>query len=129
MVSVVSFDTLVFRDTSPIYLQICNHIKAGIVAETIKNGEELPSRRQVSALLGVNPNTIQKAYKQLEEEGFIHSQPGAKSVISITENQVKQVKIDLVEADLVEFIRHLQSFGIKKAQALTLLDKLWEVEI
>lgn len=125
----VSLEELNLNQETPIYQQIIRHIKLGIVADSIQNGDEMPSRRKVSALLGVNPNTIQKAYKQLEEEGFIHSQPGAKSVISITENQVKQVKIDLVEADLVEFIRHLQSFGIKKAQALTLLDKLWEVEI
>ena len=53
-------------DTSPIYLQILLYIKRGIIAGSIVDGAELPSRRVLSALLGVNPNTVQKAYKLLE---------------------------------------------------------------
>ncbi|MDD2621069.1 MAG: GntR family transcriptional regulator, partial [Syntrophomonadaceae bacterium] len=47
------------EDGSPLYLQIIRHIKQGIVAETIQNQDEMPSRRVLSSLLGVNPNTVQ----------------------------------------------------------------------
>ena len=61
----ISFDSFIAQDGVPIYLQIVKHIKSGIVSGTVVNGDEVPSRRVLSALLGVNPNTIQKAYLSL----------------------------------------------------------------
>ena len=75
----VTFEKFVLEDTGPIYLQIIRYIKQGIAAGAIGDQEEIPSRRALSALLGVNPNTIQKAYHLLEEEGVITSRSGAKS--------------------------------------------------
>ena len=75
----VSFDDLVLVEGVPIYQQILRHVKLGIAGGTIPHGETLPSRRVVSALLGVNPNTVQKAYRLLEEEGLIQSCPGPKA--------------------------------------------------
>ena len=73
----ISFDHFIPNDQSPIYQQIILYIKQGIAAGVIRNGDEMPSRRTLSALLGVNPNTVQKSYKLLEEEGIISSTPGA----------------------------------------------------
>ncbi len=123
----VTFETLELQGDTPLYLQIIHHIKAGIVAEVVVDGDELPSRRQVSTLLGVNPNTIQKAYKQLEEEGFLCSHTGAKSTISLTETQVRALKAQLIEEDICSIIAHLKAFGVEKEGALFLLDKFWEV--
>ena len=81
----ISFDSFIIDGILPIYLQIILFIKRGIIAGTVKNGEELPSRRVLSALLGVNPNTVQKAFAILEEEGLILSRAGAKSVINISD--------------------------------------------
>ena len=69
----LSFSHLILADGVPIYQQILRYVKLGIAGGTIAHGEELPSRRVVSALLGVNPNTVQKAYRLLEEEGLILS--------------------------------------------------------
>ena len=69
--ALVSFDRFSLAEGSPIYSQIIRFIKAGIVAGTIADGDEFPSRRALSALLGVNPNTIQKACRLLEEEGLL----------------------------------------------------------
>ena len=55
----VDFGQLQLTDGVPIYLQIIGYLKAGISAGVVKDGDELPSRRTLSALLGVNPNTIQ----------------------------------------------------------------------
>ena len=63
----ISFESFVPDGNVPIYLQIVGYIKRGIVAGTIGNGAEMPSRRMLSALLGVNPNTVQKSYAMLEE--------------------------------------------------------------
>ena len=67
---VISFEDFILQDDSPIYMQIIRYVKRGIVSGVIQNGDEMLSRRALSALLGVNPNTIQKAYHLLEEEGI-----------------------------------------------------------
>ena len=67
----LSFSRFVPEEGLPIYLQIIRHVKRGIAAGTVQGGDELPSRRMLSAQLGVNPNTVQKAYRLLEEEGLI----------------------------------------------------------
>lgn len=77
----ISFDNFIMEEGVPIYLQIVRHIKRGIASGEIKNRDEMPSRRVLSALLGVNPNTVQKAYHMLEEEKLIESRAGAGSCI------------------------------------------------
>ena len=70
----VSFDGFRPEGSEPIYLQIVGLISSvGIVAGEIPSGDELPSRRMLSALLGVNPNTVQKACRMLEEERILVS--------------------------------------------------------
>ena len=64
----ISFECFPLEEGIPIYLQIIRHVKRGIVAGIVRDGDELPSRRVLSARLGVNPNTVQKAYRLLEEE-------------------------------------------------------------
>lgn len=75
----VSFDGLRLGDGGPIYQQIVRYLQRGLAAGTICAGDELPSRRVLSARLGVNPNTVQKAYRLLEEAGLIASHAGAKA--------------------------------------------------
>ena len=66
----ISFDTFRGTEGTPIYQQTLLFIKRGAVAGTIRDGDELPSRRMLSALLGINPNTVQKAFRMLEDEGL-----------------------------------------------------------
>lgn len=75
----VSFEAFRAVDGAPVYLQIINFIKRGAIAGTIRDGDELPSRRVLSALLGINPNTVQKAFHILEEEHMMESRTGAKA--------------------------------------------------
>ena len=78
----VSFGGFSRREGSPIYSQIVRYIKAGIVAGTVADGDEFPSRRALSALLGVNPNTIQKAYRELERQGYIYTSSGVGTFVA-----------------------------------------------
>ena len=64
----ISFQAFRQTDGTPIYLQIIRYIQQGLAAGTIRDGDELPSRRVLSALLAVNPNTVQKAFRLLEDE-------------------------------------------------------------
>ena len=122
----ISFDEFIMEPGSPIYQQILLYIKRGIVSGTVSNGDELPSRRVLSSRLGVNPNTVQKAYRLLEEEGLITSRTGSGSCMVLSPERVKQVRQELLEADGRNAVRMLKSMGLSKQQAFALIEKYWD---
>ena len=122
----ISFEHFMMQDGSPIYIQILLYIKRGIVAGIIKDGDELPSRRVLSATLGINPNTVQKAYKLLEEEGLIASRAGAKSYVVVTEMKCKEIRTELLEDDAKTAVNALKLMGVSKEEAHALIEKYWE---
>lgn len=122
----VSFESFKIEDGSPIYVQILLHIKRGIVAGSIQDGDELPSRRMLSALLGVNPNTVQKAYRMLEEEGLMQSHSGAKSCMVLDGEKTGRVRAQLTEHEAGALVASMKQMGLTKEQALSLIEKMWE---
>ncbi len=124
----ISFEGLTLGPGVPIYLQIIWYIKRAVVAGTVRDGDEMPSRRTLSALLGVNPNTIQKAYRQLEEEGLVCSHAGAKSYVTLTAEQLTTIRCQLLEADARALIDAMKQMGVSRTEALSLVERLWEEE-
>lgn len=122
----VSFDDLVLLDGMPIYQQILRHVKLGIAGGTIAPGDALPSRRVLSALLGVNPNTVQKAYRLLEEEGLIQSRSGAKSCVAADEAARARVRAELLQEQAQQAVAALKRMGLSKEAALELIAQHWE---
>ena len=109
----ISFENFTPEDGIPIYFQIVRHIKRGIAGGAVVDGDEVPSRRVLSALLGVNPNTIQKAYSILEEEGLMTSHSGAKSYMSLADGSIARVREELLQTDarkIVKALREIQLF-------------------
>lgn len=124
----ISFELFIMQDGIPIYLQILLYIKRGIIAGIIQDGDELPSRRVLSALLGVNPNTVQKAYKSLEEEGLIQSRTGAKSCVVVTEQKLQEIRAELLEEDARDVVMKLKMMGVSCEEAHALIDRYWDAE-
>ena len=122
----ISFENFMMEDGMPIYLQIILFMKRGIIAGVIADGEELPSRRVLSALLGVNPNTVQKAYRMLEEEGLIQSHSGAKSYVVLDSAVKERIRSELLESDAKGVINSLRQMGLTKEDAVALIEKYWE---
>lgn len=122
----ISFENFMMQDGLPIYLQILLYIKRGIIAGMISDGDELPSRRVLSALLGVNPNTVQKAYKLLEDEGLIQSRTGAKSCVAVTVEKLRAIRAELLEEDARKAVASLKQMGVSKEEAHALIDKYWD---
>jgi len=106
-------------------MQIVRFIRQGLAAGTILSGDEMPSRRVLSALLGVNPNTIQKAYRILEDDGLIQSHAGAKSYVSATPEQREQIRARLLAEDVRRLIRTLRQSGVPKEEAIALVNQIW----
>ena len=123
----ISFDAFVLEDNVPIYLQIVGYIKRGSVAGTIENGAEMPARRMLSALLGVNPNTGQKSYAMLEEEGRIHSRAGAKSCVAADEAAIRRLRGELLGQNLKTVIDAMKQMGMTLEDAQAALADHWEV--
>ncbi len=65
-----------YRDARPIYSQIVDGFREQIIAGILPEGEKLPSVRELASALTINPNTIQRAYRELEAEGWIVTVPG-----------------------------------------------------
>ena len=119
----VSFDGLRLGDGGPIYQQIVRYLQRGLAAGTICAGDELPSRRVLSARLGVNPNTVQKAYSMLERYGLIHSLPGKGSFLSKPQAAVDKRRRDALDmAD--NAMREAISCGITRDELIELLSGL-----
>lgn len=122
----INFDQFKLEDGMPIYLQIVLYIKRGIIAGVIVDGDELPSRRILSALLGVNPNTVQKTYRILEDEGLIQSHAGAKSYMVLDEEKVRRIRRELLEGDARTVVSAMKQMGLSLDEAAALLKKYWD---
>ena len=122
----VSFESLLQAEGSPIYLQIIRYLERGIAAGTVRDGDELPSRRVLSARLGVNPNPIQKAFRALEEAGVITSRAGAKSEVSLTPERAAAIRRRLLEEEAAALVSALRQMGLDREQAAALVLQLWD---
>ena len=95
-----------YRDNRPIYEQIKSGMIELVSAGGLKPGEKLPSVRDLATQLAINPNTIQRAYRELETEGYICSVPGKGSFVAETGDIIKSrreslfAKFDGVTAEL-----------------------------
>ena len=124
----ISFQAFRQTDGTPIYLQIIRYIQQGLAAGTIQDGDELPSRRVVSALLAVNPNTVQKAFRLLEDEGLVTSRAGAKSFIQVTPEQIAALRRELLETEMQAMVDAARRMGLTREDAHRLLDTLYDRE-
>ena len=124
----IDFEGFIQTEGQPIYLQIMRYIKQGLASGIIADGEELPSRRALSAYLTVNPNTVQKAYRLLEEEGLVQSHAGAKSFVCATEQQRAVLRRELTENELRGMVRSMKGMGLTAKEAAALVEKLYAEE-
>ena len=105
-----------FNKKEPMYPQLSRYIKKLILADELKHYEELPSRRELALQLSINPNTVQKAYKQLEDEGIIKTISNVRSVVIVNE---------MIEETMKEFVKECQTSGLDFQQTIVWLTKLW----
>lgn len=122
----ISFEGFMLEDSGPVYLQIIRYIRQGIASGVIGDREEVPSRRALSALLGVNPNTIQKAYHLLEEEGIIVSRSGAKSYTYVNPQTIERIRREQLWSGTAEWVRAMRQLGVSKEEAYALAEEIWE---
>ena len=111
-----------YRDARPIYAQITDGLKEQISAGVLQSGEKLPSVRELAASLAINPNTIQRSYRQLEADGWIVTVPGKGCFVCSNEKVAQEEKKQLLAA-FDAAAEALMSFGVSRE---TLIARLQE---
>ena len=113
------------KSRKSIHEQVVDNIKELIISGVLSPDEKLPSIRDISKTLTVNPNTIQKSYKELERQGFIYTLSGLGSFVSssldlkIDENRVSKIKYDIGNS-----ISELFFMGLKKDAVATIVTNI-----
>ena len=109
-----------YRDTRPIYEQIKDQLRKLILTGGIAQGEKLPSVRELATQLAINPNTIQRAYRELEQEGWLVSVPGKGSFANLGADAGRQRKEELLE-QFTALAAELRCLGMTDAQLMEAL--------
>ena len=111
-----------YRDARPIYAQIIDGFREQIAAGVLQPGEKLPSVRDLAAELAINPNTIQRSYRQLELEGWIVSMQGKGCFVS-GEMSIRQREADRLLTEFDRIVSSLERCGVTREELKARLAK------
>ena len=109
----------------PIYEQLIGNIEQNILLGIYPPGTLLPSLRELSVTLGINPNTIQKAYAELTRRGIIQPSPGSGSYVSVHSIELLRTEARKRLVELKTLLSELALAGIEKDEILTLLSSVY----
>ncbi len=112
------------KDSRPIYEQICEKMRDLIIGGYLEENEKIPSVRDMAANLAINPNTIQKAYKTLEVEGYIYSKPAKGYFVGITKKSEQRMSVLLKQFE--ECVEELNFLGYEKEELLKIIDRVYQ---
>jgi GntR family transcriptional regulator len=109
------------RSRLPIYEQLVDKFKELIISEVLKANEQLPSVRTLAQELTINPNTIQKAYRELERQGYIYSLKGKGSFVNGAIENANSEKLKKLKEELRKVLSEAMYLGMKKEEAVDIV--------
>ena len=110
------------RDSRPIYEQIMDNLRRLIISGGISPGERLPSVRELASQLAINPNTIQRAYRELENQGYLVTLPGKGTFVA--ENQsIREQRLAQLWKQLDQAVEELRFAGVTREELVERLQK------
>ena len=112
----------------PIYTQILEKIQTRIISGIYKPGEKLPSVRELAAEASVNPNTMQKAFAELERSGLILTQRNSGRTVTEDTEMIDQIQTQMALAQVKTFFNNLKELGYTEDKILALVKKAMEEE-
>ena len=116
----------IVNDREPVYIQIIRNIKQKVVTGELKMGERLPSRREMAVNINVNPNTVQKAYKEMEEMGLINTIKNNQSTITEDENFVRQIRKSLINEAAEIFVEKMKAINVGKDEIKNIINEKYD---
>ena len=116
----------VLNSDRPIYTQILERIQTRIISGIYKPGEKLPSVRELAAEASVNPNTMQKAFAELERSGLIQTQRNNGRTVTEDTDMIKQVQTQVALSQVQSFFSTMTQLGFNKEEILAFVKKAAE---
>lgn len=107
----------------PIFLQIVERIQMDIISGKYAPGDKLPSVRDLASEAAVNPNTMQKAFSELERTGLVHSVRTSGRYITEDTTMIEELKASLAKEKINEFLELMQKLGYKNEEILALMNQ------
>lgn len=121
----VNFSDLQFDDSAPVYQQIAEYLKRQILLGTVQDGDPMPSRRELAAQTGINPNTAQKAYRLMTEEGYVVTDGNSGSFVHLTPELHEQISAQLTRGLVQAFVNQAKANRLSYKKVLDLISELW----
>ncbi len=100
-----------FSSSVPVYRQVIQAIKLEMLSGRLQPGNQLPPIRELAKILKLNPNTVAKAYYNLEEEGFIESKRGSGNWVNYKNNKLDNLRMGMIEDEVKGFLERVFSLG------------------
>ena len=119
---------IVFNKRDAVYVQVVHHFKQLIAKGELEPGQEIPSRRELASQLKINPNTAQRAYKEMEEEGLIHTESNQPSKITTDLNLISGMRSALILESVSGFIDSMKEINVPLDECLNLVKAGYEKE-
>ena len=107
----------------PIYTQILEKIKTLIVCGVYNPGDKLPSVRDLAAQAGVNPNTMQRAFAELERSELIITQRNSGRVVTSDENLINAIKKEMAQIQVNDFIENMKQIGFTNNEIISIINE------
>ena len=114
----------VFDNERPIYIQLVEMIRIDIVSGKFKKGQKLPSVRELALMLKVNPNTMQKALVELEDEKLIYTERTNGKYVTEDEKLIEKIKKQLAQEKVNNYLNSMKNIGISYESAVKYLQEL-----
>ncbi|WP_208560698.1 GntR family transcriptional regulator [Marinilactibacillus kalidii] len=112
---------LILNKRDPIYLQVIQFLKQEIISDQLHPGQEMPSRRQLAQDLKINPNTVQRAYSEMEAEKLIYTEPNRPSKVTEDPILLKQLKSEWVNQAVKDFVNAIRTVDISIEEVTTMI--------
>lgn len=123
---VLKFSDINLNNRIPVYIQIAFYVKQQILLGKVSSGDPLPSRREIAAQININPNTAQKAFKLMEDEGYVITNGNQGSFIYIDEDVYSRIRVELTQDMVKEFISSAKAINLSFKDVIDLISKYWD---
>ena len=114
----------IFDNDRPIYIQLVEKLRLEIISNKLKPGERIPSVRELALEARVNPNTMQKALVELENEGLIYTERTNGKFVTTNKELIEKIKKELAEEKVNNYLQDMKNIGISYKEAIDYLQEL-----
>lgn len=112
-----------FNSRDPVYSQVVRLFKEKIVTGVIQSGQTIPSRRELAALLKINPNTAQRAYKEMEDQRLIITEGNSPSRVTLELDVLRQIRAELLGTAVEAFVASIRNIDVPLDELLNVVQQ------